>query len=175
MQSITKSTAEPVPASDAYYDLGAFHSPIHTQSADAQTWFDGGLLWAHAFNHEEAIRCFQQVIAHDPSCVMGYWGVAYAAGPNYNKKWEAFDPEDLASTFKLGHLMVRQAKRHATDVPPTSKILFSSYATVMKKVYAECGQGNLDIVTLTADALMNTNPRALYESQTGQPRLETRF
>lgn len=28
-------------------------------------------------------------------------------------------------------------------------------------------------ITLTADVLMNTNPRALYESQTGQPRLET--
>lgn len=193
MQSITKSTPKPVPASDAYYNLGSFHSPIHTQSTDAQTWFDRGLLWSYAFNHEEAIRCFQQVIAHDPSCVMGYWGVAYAAGPNYNKKWEVFDPEDLASTFKLGHLMVQQARRHATDVPrgeqllldaiacryPTEhppsdfKDIISSYATAMKKVYTECGQENLDIITLTADALMNMNPRALYESQTGQPRLET--
>ncbi len=23
---------------------------------------------------------------------MAHWGIAYAAGPNYNKQWEAFDP-----------------------------------------------------------------------------------
>jgi hypothetical protein len=25
---------------------------------------------------------------------MAYWGQAYAIGPNYNKDWEAFEPQE---------------------------------------------------------------------------------
>ncbi|EXL40811.1 hypothetical protein FOCG_16755 [Fusarium oxysporum f. sp. radicis-lycopersici 26381] len=101
-----------IPAAVEYYDLGAFHRLISTDSADAQTWFNHGLLWAYAFNHEESARCFGQVIAHDPTYAMGYWGIAYARGPNYNKKWEAFDKVDLKATFKTCHQMSQTAKEH---------------------------------------------------------------
>ena len=44
--------------SDAYYDLGDYHRPVMTTSPAAQVWFDRGLVWAYAFNHDEAVTCF---------------------------------------------------------------------------------------------------------------------
>ncbi len=37
-----------------------------------------------AFNHEEAIRCFQAALQADASMPMALWGMAYAMGPNIN-------------------------------------------------------------------------------------------
>jgi hypothetical protein len=39
-----------------YYDQGKHRRLIKTKSADAQGWFDRGLIWCHAYNHEEADR-----------------------------------------------------------------------------------------------------------------------
>ena len=58
---------------------------IDTPSAQAQSWFDRGLVWAYAFNHEESIRCFERALALDPDLAIARWGIAYAIGPNYNK------------------------------------------------------------------------------------------
>jgi hypothetical protein len=38
-----------------YYNLGDFSRLVTTSSADAQLWFDRGLTWTYAFNHEEAV------------------------------------------------------------------------------------------------------------------------
>ena len=81
-----------------YFDLGGYRREVTTSSAAARAWFDRGLLWTYAFNHEEAVRCFERAIANDPDCALAYWGLAYALGPNYNKTWEDFDPVDLSSS-----------------------------------------------------------------------------
>ena len=62
-------------------------------------WFDRGMVWAYAFNHEEAIRCFDRALELDPDLAIARWGIAYSIGPNYNKAWEAFDPVDLAASL----------------------------------------------------------------------------
>ena len=81
---------------DGYpFDLGAHGRPVSTASAAAQTWFDRGLAWCYGFNHEEAVRCFERAAAEDPGLALAQWGIAYAAGPNYNKDWDAFDEVDL--------------------------------------------------------------------------------
>jgi len=64
-----------------YFDLGSWTRPVTTSSALAQTWFTRGLVWTYAFNHEEAIWCFEQAIEADSECVLAYWGLAYALGP----------------------------------------------------------------------------------------------
>ena len=53
-----------------YFDLGSFARPVTTTSEIAQRWFNRGLIWMYGFNHEEAIRCFQNAVAADPGCVM---------------------------------------------------------------------------------------------------------
>ena len=91
--------AVPLGDTEPYYDLGDYHRPVDTPSPQAQLWFDRGLVWAYAFNHEEAIRCFEQALAFDPDLALARWGIAYAVGPNYNKAWDAFDPVDLAASL----------------------------------------------------------------------------
>ena len=34
---------------------------------------------------EAITQCFKEAVALDPSCAMARWGIAYAAGVNYNK------------------------------------------------------------------------------------------
>ena len=70
-----------------YFDLGPYSRTITTTSPDAQRWFDRGLNWVYGYNHMEAIACFRKALAHDAQCAMAYWGIAYAAGPNYNLPW----------------------------------------------------------------------------------------
>ncbi len=95
--------------SEAYFDLGSYRRPVDTASPQAQTWFDRGLVWAYAFNHEEAIRCFERALEHDPDLAIARWGIAYAVGPNYNKAWEAFDPVDLATSLARARTELRLA------------------------------------------------------------------
>ena len=97
------------PTTEPYYDLGSYHRPIETPSPQAQVWFDRGLVWAYAFNHDEAIRCFERALELDPDLAIARWGIAYAIGPNYNKAWEAFDPVDLAASLARARMELELA------------------------------------------------------------------
>ena len=77
-----------------YFDLGNYTRAVTTISDEARTWFDRGLRWTYGYNHEEAVECFRKAIAADPACGMAYWGLTYAIGPNYNKPWDLFEPEE---------------------------------------------------------------------------------
>ena len=59
-----------------FKNLGTHVWKVTTSSPDAQGWFDIGLAWAHGFNMDEAVMCFQRALDCDPSCLMGYVGVA---------------------------------------------------------------------------------------------------
>ena len=96
-------------ADEQYYDLGAYHRPIDTPSASAQVWFDRGMVWAYAFNHEEAIHCFERALELDHDLADAHWGIAYAVGPNYNKAWEAFDPVDLTPSLARARMELELA------------------------------------------------------------------
>lgn len=171
-----------------YYNLGNHHRAISTTSPDAQLWFDRGLIWTYAFNHEEAIRCFERALEHDPLCAMAHWGIAYAAGPNYNKPWKYFDEIDLPLTVAKTHAETQRAVALLEHASPAERALITAlqsrypapvpvedcavwnddYANAMCEVYREYGD-DLDIVTLFAEALMNRTPWQLWNLQTGQP------
>ncbi|RKU49566.1 hypothetical protein DL546_009320 [Coniochaeta pulveracea] len=174
--------------SDPYFDTGDYHMPITTKSSEAQGWFNRGLIWTYSFNHEEACRCFMQCIAHDPECAMAYWGFAYAAGPNYNKTWAMFDPQDVAKTVPKCHKVAQIALSKVSNVSPLEKALIGAvqkrypsaevpddftgpnkaYADEMRTVYDKY-KDNLDVVALFADALMNWKPRQMFDISTGKP------
>ena len=146
------------------------------------------MVWAYAFNHEEAIRCFERALALDPALAIARWGVAYAIGPNYNKAWEAFDPVDLAaslararmelglaatgraSTVERG-LIDALAARFPTDDPQDSEALTAghqAYADAMAALGA-AHPLDVDVQALTADALVNVTAWALWDTATGEP------
>src|SRR2546421_8425269 len=65
--------------------LGTHHHPVTTDNAEAQKFFDQGLVLVYGFNHEEARRSFDRATQLDPNLAMAYWGIALAVGPNYNE------------------------------------------------------------------------------------------
>jgi tetratricopeptide (TPR) repeat protein len=171
-----------------YFDLGSYTRRVTTSSADAQLWFDRGLVWAYGFNHEEAVECFNRAIEADPDCGLAYWGLAYALGPNYNKPWEAFDPADLASSLSRAFAACQAAAGRVEHASPAERALVqavaarypaaepaadctpwnTAYADAMREVY-RLHPGDLDVATLFADALLNLMPWALWDQATGQP------
>src|SRR5262245_58301275 len=64
--------------------LGQHSRKIKTRDPQAQRYVDQGLMFMFAFNHDEAVRAFQQAARLDPDCAMAYWGMALASGMNYN-------------------------------------------------------------------------------------------
>ena len=172
----------------AYYDLGQYSRPVTTKSADAQAWFDRGLIWCYGYNHEEAVRCFRKVAEYDPSCAMAYWGVSYAAGPNYNKQWKAFDPIDLKRSLDTAHEAARQALELVDAASPMEQALIrplaqrypsndpgevtpiwnDEYANAMREVY-RAHRDDHDIAALFAEAIMNRTPWQLWDIKTGKP------
>lgn len=173
---------------EPYYDLGSFHRPTDTPSPAAQIWFDRGMVWAYAFNHEEAIRCFERALTHDPDFAMARWGIAYAVGPNYNKGWEAFDPRDLASSLarargelalaaagpasplELGLIQALTARfgaEHPADVEAL-QAGHCAYADAMWSL-SQAYPDDVDVAALAADALVNVTAWALWDSRSGEP------
>ncbi|WLW57887.1 hypothetical protein [Streptomyces sp. YU58] len=171
-----------------YYDLGPHGRSVTTTSAEAQLWFDRGLVWTYAFHHEEAVACFEAAAAADPDCAMAHWGIAYALGPNYNKPWEFFDERDLATTVDRTHAAVELAHDKAAGATPVERALIEAlrarypqdkpvedcsvwnepYAESMRAVHA-LAPDDPDIATLYADALMNLTPWQLWDLPTGEP------
>ena len=76
-----KQTAAPPPAAPAdaadavphYQGLGDHVRKVTTQNEEAQKYFDQGLNFLYAFNHDEAIRSFRRATQLDPSCAMAHW------------------------------------------------------------------------------------------------------
>jgi len=189
-----RSTAMGVSMSD-YFDLGGYTRPVTTGSAQAQTWFARGLVWAYGFNHEEAAACFERAAEADPGCVMAHWGLAYALGPNYNKPWEAFGPGEAPSAISRARAALAAAGDTGRPASPVERALVhalaarypatgragdgpwdpadgaawnAGYAAAMREVYRS-HPDDLDVVALFADALLNLTPWALWDTATGEP------
>ncbi|KAL4946007.1 hypothetical protein BDV06DRAFT_183395 [Aspergillus oleicola] len=173
---------------DSYFNLGNYSRTISTTTPAAQAWFNRGLIWTYAFNHEEAANCFQNAVNEDPSCAMAYWGLAYALGPNYNKPWQFFDEVELAATVKRTHQAAADAKKHAQELGSVEAAVIDAVqyrypqnnpaadCTKWNQGYAEAMQGvyegfpnDLDVAALYADSLMNLTPWELWDLRTGKP------
>ena len=170
------------------YDLGSYSRKVSTRTKAAQIWFNRGLAMCYGYNHDEAVRCFKAAVKADPKCAMAQWGIAYAAGPNYNKQWKAFDPTDLARSLKLARKATLKAQVLAKKGTPVEQALIAAllsrypddstdavtptwndnYAAAMRKVYADFGD-DPDIAALFAEAIMNRTPWQLWNIETGKP------
>ena len=152
--------------------LGDFHRPATTQSPEAQKYFDQGMRYLWAFNHDEATRSFAKAAQLDPDCAICYWGVSLTVGPNYNLPllaepraavaWEALQqaqraivhasPAERALIEALGK---RYTSAAALD-PAAAAPLLTAYAAAMKAV-ARQFPDDADIQVLAAEAAMTSN------------------
>src|SRR5258708_36655476 len=100
LQASIDSVHEPI-----FDGLGHLHHPVtaKTNSTLAQRFFDQGLTFVYAFNHDEAANSFRQAAQLDPNLAMAYWGIALSLGPNINQ------PEDI-DRGKLAYAAITKAK-----------------------------------------------------------------
>lgn len=173
--------------SDYSFDLGPYSRAVTTTSAEAQTWFDRGLNWIFGYNHEEADACFKKALEFDPDCAMAYWGIAYCAGPNYNKPWELFDAKDILNTLRIAReaaaLAIEKSQnataveralinalplRYQSDTPvPDLYVWSKAYSDAMREVYRE-HSSDPEVATLFVEALMNRFPWNMWNPRTGE-------
>jgi tetratricopeptide (TPR) repeat protein len=163
--------------------LGSFHRPITTSSPEAQRYFDQGMRFVWAFNHDEATRSFARAAELDPKCASCFWGVALTLGPNYNMPvmaepraragWEALaraQANAAAATPVEQALIAALAKRFDGPKPldpSNSAPLLAAYVTAMEAV-ASRFPDDMDVQTMLAEGLMNTNPWKLWTAD-GRP------
>ncbi|MEM8668033.1 MAG: tetratricopeptide repeat protein [Planctomycetota bacterium] len=163
-------TAPRAAYSEELYDIGEIHYQVTTDSESAQTWFDQGLALCYAFNHEEAVGCFERAVAADPGLAMAYWGIAYAWGPNINNM--EIEPHFIAQAdfaIRLAKLHAGDCtelekklinalgKRYASPAPTDRSSLNQSYADAMREIYESHSDDPL-VATLFAESLLNLQP-----------------
>ena len=101
--------------------IGDTHHPVSTKNAAAQQFFDQGLRFIYAFNHDEAARSFQKAAELDPKLAMAYWGIAEAVGPNYN------DPAS-EDRFKQAHDAIQKAVDLSANAPANERVYIAAMA-----------------------------------------------
>ncbi len=176
-----QDNARPVPL---IAGLGNAHHTIATKNPEAQLYFDQGINYIYAFNHEEARRSFARAAALAPSDPMPLWGIALAVGPNYN---------DL----DIGHVRARQAiaaLARARALVPHAPAEERAYVAALSARYGKdrAGQPTVqgtqytdamaiiarrypndpDAGTLYAESLMDLNPWKLWTAD-GRPAPRT--
>src|SRR5688500_9381656 len=104
-----RSATASVPLFDG---LGKHRRKVTTDSRTAQRFFDQGLNFLFAFNHDEAIRSFRQAADADPDCAMASWGIAVANGPHINFP---FVPPDRAKAAWEALARARELSGRASD------------------------------------------------------------
>ena len=157
--------------------LGSFHREAATNSDAAQAYFDQGMRFIWAFNHDEATRSFAKAAELDPHCAICYWGAALTVGPNYNL------PMMAEPRAKVAWEALQQAQANAGHATPVEQALITAlasryqgaqpldpsnegpvlvaYARAMQTVAAKYPDDS-DVQTLTAEALMNINAWKLW-------------
>ncbi|MGH7924657.1 MAG: tetratricopeptide repeat protein [Candidatus Binatus sp.] len=175
LQASIDSVREPI-----FDGLGRLRHPVTTKTNSrlAQKFFDQGLTFVYAFNHDEAARSFRQAAQYDPDMAMAYWGIALALGPNINL------PEDT-DRGKMAYAAIVRAKsleanvsqpereyidalatRYAAD-GKMNDALQLAYANAMREV-ARQNSDDPDAGTLFAESMMDLHPWGLWTAD-GKP------
>src|SRR5688572_14677756 len=164
------AAARPGPLFDG---LGSHRFPTSTKNARAQRYIDQGLILHYGFNHEEAIRSFEEAVRLDPRSAMAWWGVALAHGPNINLPMDTEHGSKAATAIGRARSLSKNATpRERAYIDALSRRyqagpaagtgaarpgLDSAYVGAMRAL-ARAHPDDLDAATLFAEALMNLRP-----------------
>lgn len=161
--------------------MGNHHRTVKTRSAMAQRYFDQGLVWMYAFNHDEAIRAFEEALRLDPQCAMAAWGVAVCLGPHINnpilpadraaEAWKAARRAGGLRRFAgpTEQMLIDAVAQRYADPPPADRgPLDKAYAAAMREVWRK-NPDDADVATLYAESLMDLQPWDLW-AHDGAPK-----
>ncbi len=102
--------------------MGVHHHAIATRSAEAQKFFDQGLVLAFGFNREEALRSFRRASELDPRAAMPYWGMSLAQGPHINMDLDGDVNEKAACEA------IAEARRRIAGAPESERLYVAAMA-----------------------------------------------
>lgn len=161
------SVAASVPLFDG---LGANGREITTSSPEAQRYFNQGLSFLFAFNHDEAIRSFRRATELDPDSSMAWWGLSLANGPHINNP--IVSPESASAAWQALERARKQPRnangvenalidalstRYANPAPQDRTALDLAYADAMRAVWTQYPKDD-DVGALFAEAMMDLRP-----------------
>lgn len=159
--------------------LGDHHHLIATTSPEAQRFFDQGLRFVYAFNHDEAVRSFAHAAELDPKAPMPAWGIALALGPNINLDVDPAREQAAYAAVQKARALAAEGRaderayiealalRYSDDPNADLKALARRYADAMRTVAGEHPE-DLDAATLFAESLMDLRPWQLWTAD-GRP------
>ena len=161
--------------------LGNYQREVASTSDEAREWFHHGLEWLYGFNHDEAVRSFEQAVALDPDFALAWWGIAYALGPHINNPVMTEEQSEAAfeatreALQRIDHAApVEQAliralpARYRTPPPEDRAELDQAFAAAMEEVWQRFPD-DADVATLFAESLMNLQPWDLWTLD-GEPK-----
>lgn len=166
-----------------YAGLGNLHRKVTTQIKGAQVYFDQGLAFLYAFNHDEARRAFRRATQLDPKCAMAWWGIATANGPHINNPMvspehekEAYGALLRARNLKgsaVERALIAAASKRFTSSPNAGRtMLDQAYAGAMRNVWRQFPR-DPDVGALFAESMMDLRPWDLWKPD-GAPQPGTR-
>ncbi|MEX1024623.1 MAG: hypothetical protein WD226_06050 [Planctomycetota bacterium] len=177
----TDSTASFHGPARMYDGFDGYARAIKTDSAACQRWFDQGLQLLYGYNHDEAIRSFQQAAKEDPEAPMPWWGVSYAAGLHINNPAMGSEKTTLAvaaarearqrigaATPVEAALVRAVSERYVDPNPEDRKHLDQAYADAMEVAWKQ-HPNDPDVGALYAESLMCLQPWDLWTND-GQPK-----
>lgn len=161
----------------------ALHHPVSTKNVLGQLYFDQGLTFIYAFNHDAAYWSFFRASEADPEMAMAYWGMALAIGANINMPI-------THEREKAAHAFIEKAIQKAANGPEVEKDYIQALAIRYlatedldeKKVAADYSQAmseltvkykdDPDAAVLYAESLLDVNPWDQW-SKDGKPQPDT--
>ena len=141
-----------------YKGLGTWRHPIHTNSAEAQKFFDQGLALLYGFNRYESLRSFRKAAELDRNAAMAYWGMAMAQGPYINMDGDAeLNMKASCSAVEAGLKLTGAPERERAYLQAAAKrcpeYQPKAYADAMRAL-ATRWPDDLDAATLYAESLL---------------------
>ena len=157
------------------------HHAVSTANANAQREFDIGLTLIYAFNPEEATFHFQEAARSDPRLAMAYWGIALAAGPNVNTKYDLRRAaigraaigraQTLRATEPEKRCIAALAHRYTARTDGQISAAQFAYARAMRAL-VRSDPADSDVKVLAAESLMDLTPLDMWHGT--QPNTYTR-
>ena len=181
LSAALQAAEKPLAAVPRFAGLGDHGRQVTTASAEAQRFFNQGLCFLYAFNHDEAIRSFRHAAKIDPDCAMAWWGIAFANGPHINNPavpperakaaWEALGRarQSAAKATDIERALIDALeKRYADPQPDDRKPLDEAFAAAMREVW-KANLTDADVGALFAESMMDLRPWDLWLPD-GQPQ-----
>lgn len=175
----TCSNKKPTFEAPVLKNIGNYQVTVTTNAEYAQLFFNQGLIMANGFNHAEAERSFREALRQDSTFAMGYWGIAYVLGPNYNS-----GGENMGAVNEISNA-VKNAIRFSNNAAPWEKAIIKAlqikfptdslttnsegYSMAMQAAYTEFPENDF-VATLYAESIMNLHAWDFYSRKGGEAR-----